>query len=92
MEFDRERITLALREYNAAQNSLSRAHSELTEALPEGVIILHCLPGETDSCKVFWTYVKTNRGTIASCAEARGTNGIVVEAPAPGVEYLPHLR
>ena len=86
-----EEIIRAVREHNAALNSLMRAEKELSIVLEKStVIVLHKLPGEiTDS---YWSYQKlphedfVRRGTKDIKRQA-----IIIEAPGPGEEFLPRL-
>ena len=53
-QLDKAAITKAVREYNAAENSLRRAVDELRAIIPAGVIVLHKRPGAENAAH--WTY------------------------------------
>lgn len=92
---DVQRITRALREYRAADNSAMRALAELTEAIPEGVLVLHKLPGEPDGpATIYWTYQRQEAGISYGAGRGRddaGMRAVIVEAPRPREEFLPRL-
>lgn len=89
-------IVAAIREYNAAENSMRRAHAELMAALPPGVEVLHRTPSKTDDDKtVYWTYERpANRESIYTGAirNERGKKAVIVVAPGPREEFLPRLE
>lgn len=94
---DVKKLTLALREYNAAGNSLRRAHEELSRALPEGMILLHRKVGEVDGPgTLYWSWEGSSSGTLLNgvkgYGENEGRNVVIVEAPAPREEMLPRLK
>lgn len=90
----RLRLTRALREWYASRNSHMRAEQELREAIPPGVAVLHCLPGEAGKPgTVYWTFWRDTRGEVSWGVTRQGeeTRAVIVEAPAPREEFLPRL-
>lgn len=92
-EIDTEAITRAVREYNAAENSLRRAHERLRAAIPEGLTVLHKLLGDTSVPVYYWTY-RSGKGEIYEGASRDEYDGqaIIIEAPARRAEFLPPLE
>jgi hypothetical protein len=99
---DSDAITRAVREYNAAQNSLRRAYRELLDTLPTGVRVLHRCPPFPDEPAVqdttFWLYERHSdrtewlgEGTLSAHALVVGENIVIITAPSPREEYLPRL-
>lgn len=93
-------VTRAIREYNAAQNSLGRAYDRLMAAIPQGLIVLHksTVPNPKHD-GYYWCYqVATVVGREepsliwgSGRASDFGTPAVIIEAPPPKAEFLPEL-
>ena len=94
-----EKIKEAVREYNAASNSLRRAIKELAALIPEGDVVLHKRPGE--ETKLYWSYTgyaepgagdtfMDGFSTIEGSSALR-RNCVIIEAPGKEEEFLPRL-
>ena len=97
---DLKAIARAIREYNAAHNSCRRAFERLFAVLPrDTVVLLQATEGTPKQVGRYWIY---ELGRIAGQEDPSlitdsgrrehfGTPAIIVEGPAPTVEYLPEL-
>jgi hypothetical protein len=86
-------LVKAVREYNAAANSMRRAHEALMLLIPPGVTLLHHLPN--DPSPYFWSYENTKSGLGQSAGDDetyRDRKCLIVEAPARREEFLPRLK
>ena len=87
---DTDKIIQAVREYNAAENSLRRAHAELSAAIPAGLTVMHKKPGDP----YFWTYIgqgNTFSESVGGKDDCRDAECVVIEAPGRREEFLPRL-
>lgn len=87
---DLARISAALREVNAAQNSYSRALAEFRAVIPEGLLVLHKVPDR----EMYWVWSRNaDDGLWNGCGtrDSFPEPGIIVEAPPPASEFLPRL-
>ena len=95
---DLSKITAAVREYNAASNSMMRAHAELMSLIPPGVTVLHHTPG--DPTPYYWSYESgkcVGRDGLhlfegAGDREKYDRECVIIEAPARREEFLPRLE
>ena len=87
------KIVAAVREYNAAENSMRRAQAELVEAIPPGLTVLQKHP---DNERYFWSYEKSASGMVIESAGGiemyAGNERVIIEAPARRAEFLPRLE
>lgn len=87
MEIKKDKITEAVRNYNRAKNRFAQAHSELIAAIPDGITVLHCLPGEIDR-GLYWSYGvdKERKSLLTGVHRESLVSAIIIEAPSPADE------
>lgn len=93
-----DRIRQALRTYHAANNAARQAHADLTAALPPGVAVLQCRPGESGKPETYYIWHQRNEGTpgfsFSSCHDPADAGwsatkrAVIVELPGVSEETL----
>lgn len=93
-ESDLAALARALREMRAAENSYRRALTEFNALLPQGVVLLHRMPDESDGPgQRYWAYERYGDGHTfgVETKEEAGTQAYIIVAPGPREEFLPRL-